>query len=92
VTEIHLTGEYKITAKGHAATPAMCAAISTLLQTIVCWLLNYGKDYSYRLEPGDAEIRFPPGGENDTVFNFAVVGFSQLSATDPENIKIFLEM
>lgn len=91
MTTIKLTNEYLIEAKGHAGSKEMCAAISTLLQVIVCWLMNYETEFEYQLSPGDAYIRFPPGGEKDTVFNLAVVGFSQLSATSAEQVKILYE-
>lgn len=80
---------YEIRAEGHATGSVQaCAAVSTLLTTIAVYLHNAGVVIlGERLQPGDALLRFTGGSRAAPAFDFAMCGFHQIGAGDPEHVR-----
>lgn len=79
----------RITATGHAADERVCAAVSTLLQTALGFLLVSGAEILRRkMEPGDADLEFICAGVRcETVRDYLSVGFAMLDRDYPEQIS-----
>jgi len=80
---------YTVEATGHATgSVELCAAVSTLVQTLDAWLTLRGSAVSERrIEPGDCRLRFS-GHCCGVVWELMCVGFRGLEATDPETVHV----
>ena len=80
-------GRYTLLTQGHAATPEVCAAVSTLVQTLRAWLHNADTEIEVeRIGPGDCELRYR-GGSGEA-WDMTRIGFLCLEATAPAEIQI----
>ena len=78
--------EIIVTAKGHGIDDETCAALSITLTSLANWAAGKGFP-DQKLEPGDAEIRFPasiPGAE--AILELIELAFEGLATID----KIYL--
>ena len=78
--------EIVVRAKGHGVDTETCAALSITLTSLANWAANNGYP-DQKLEPGDAEIRFPasiPGAE--AIYDLIEAAFEGLAED-----KIFLK-
>lgn len=82
---------YTVEATGHSTgSVELCAAVSTLMQTLSAWLDLRGAAVSERvIESGRCKLRFS-GHRCDTAFEVIYAGFMGLQATDPRRIKVEL--
>ena len=84
-------GRYSMMCEGHAVgSPTVCAAVSTLVYTLLGWLKNADCVTVEREEIADgyAEIEFSGGASADTVFGFVYIGFLQLQASYGNFIEV----
>ena len=87
-------GRYSVVCEGHAVGSCeVCAAVSTLVYTLLGYLKN-ADDVAVEnaeLADGYAEIEFS-GGENARVaYELICIGFLQLEQSSAKYIEIFLE-
>lgn len=80
---------YTVEATGHATgSVQMCAAVSTLVQTLSAWIDMRGAAVSERvIESGRCRLRFS-GRCCNTAFELICAGFMGLQATDPKRVKV----
>ena len=78
---------HTVKAEGHAiGSVAMCAAVSTLMQTIESYLrLKHAAISKNVIEPGNCELRF---SGNTAAFEIAYAGFLGLQGADPELVQV----
>jgi uncharacterized protein YsxB (DUF464 family) len=81
---------YTVGASGHATgSMEICAAVSTLLYSLAGFLHNSPSEIlSEVLVPGEALLSFAGGDDDETVFSFMVIAFSQLEKSEPAHIKV----
>ena len=87
----HHNKEFVVEAKGHATgSVEMCAAISTLMQTLDEWLRVSGAAVKERvIDFGHCKLRFSGIGCR-TAYDVITVGFLGLQESDPEHIHVDL--
>ncbi len=74
-----------VSAKGHAGSPAACAAVSCLLTALAGYLRNAGAEVTAcRLESGDAYLEFLGA---DEAFHMTVIGLLQLAQAAPDAVQ-----
>ena len=87
-------GRYSVVCEGHAVGSCeVCAAVSTLVYTLLGYLKNADgvAVENAELADGYAEIEFS-GGENARVaYELICIGFLQLEQSSAKYIEIFLE-
>ena len=94
MTRVSLSKEgdrYSVMCEGHAVgSTTVCAAVSTLVYTLLGWLKNADCVTVEREEIADgyAEIKFSGGASADTVFGFVYIGFLQLQASYGNFIEV----
>lgn len=85
-------GRYLVRCEGHATgSVKVCAAVSTLIYTLLGYLKNAG-DISVESEEiadGYAEIEFSGGNSARVVFDLISIGFLQLERANRDLIQIF---
>ena len=85
-------GRYLIRCEGHATgSVKVCAAVSTLIYTLLGYLKNAG-DISVESEEiadGYAEVEFSGGHSARVVFEFISIGFMQIERVYPNFIQVF---
>lgn len=88
------SGRYSVICEGHATgSVEVCAAVSTLVYTLLGYLKNADgvAVENAELADGYAEIKFS-GGENARVaYELICIGFLQLAMAKDELIEIFCE-
>ena len=93
MTKVELTHDgdiYVLLCRGHAQTPELCAAVSTLcytlagfLHTVPAWVQEA------KLDPGDVRIEFVSRHVSARdAFNMTAVGFLQLEKSCRDGIKV----
>lgn len=81
-------GRYTVTADGHAATNVMCAAVSTLLQTLDTALDLIGATV-YEREIASGHVRLVFGGDGTEILMlFTAAGFKRLEKNGKNSVKI----
>lgn len=82
---------YSMTCKGHATgDERVCAAVSTLVGSLVNYLRCTEHPFDERIESGDACVRWT-GAEN-AVFEFLCAGFLALQAADKERVRVEIKI
>ena len=88
------SGRYSVVCEGHAVgSVEVCAAVSTLVYTLLGYLKNADgvAVENAELADGYAEIEFS-GGENARVaYELICIGFLQLEQSSAKYMEIFLE-
>lgn len=87
-------GRYSLTCEGHAAgSVETCAAVSTLVYTLLGWLKNSSDVVVEKEELADgyAEIEFSGGECARVAYELISIGFLQLGQAKSNFIEIFLE-
>lgn len=79
-----------LSCRGHASSPALCAAISCLAYTAAGWALNRAEVLTRRLEDADACVSFA-GPESRTVFELLRIGFLQLAKAQPDGVRVHVK-
>ncbi len=81
---------YAVSARGHAPTRELCAAISCLLYTLAGWLRGApdAEPVTERLSPGDARLVWYGGAGSGAVFSLMATGFLQLQLAAPEALQV----
>ena len=85
-------GRYLIRCEGHAVGSAqVCAAVSTLIYTLLGYLKNAGDIIveSEEIADGYAEVEFTGGDSARVVFELIYIGFLQLERANRDLIQIF---
>ena len=85
-------GRYLICCEGHATgSVKVCAAVSTLMYTLLGYLKNAGDITveSEELADGYAEVEFSGSESARVVFELISIGFMQLERAHPNFIQIF---
>lgn len=82
---------YTIEATNHATgSVAMCAAISTLMQTIDAWVrMSKAQLLESQIDYGHCKVKFRGKGAR-TAFNVIYAGFLGLQEADKENLQVEL--
>ena len=83
-------GRYGVALEGHAArSPALCSALSALVQALQGWLHASGAEiYREELSPGHCALCFSGEG-SAAAFALVRVGLLRLQATDPKRLQCF---
>ena len=85
-------GRYSVVCEGHAVgSVKVCAAVSTLIYTLLGYLKNAG-DISVESEEiadGYAEVEFSGGHSARVVFEFISIGFMQIERVYPNFVQVF---
>ncbi|MCD7927352.1 MAG: ribosomal-processing cysteine protease Prp [Oscillospiraceae bacterium] len=96
MTQVYLEQDgkrYLVSCLGHATgSPAVCAAVSCLAQTLEAYLEEMLPEDSTRLVgEGQAVFRFSGPGAR-TVFYLMTIGFLRLEQTAPECVQVTQEI
>lgn len=84
--------QFSLLAQGHAGfadvgNDIVCAAISTLTQTLVYHLIENSKNYAYTIQPG--ELWVCAEGENEVLYSEVILtGLRSLASEFPSNLKL----
>lgn len=87
-------GRYSVICEGHAVgSVEVCAAVSTLVYTLLGWLKNSSDVVVEKEELADgyAEIEFFGDVSARVAFDLVYIGFLQLAQAKSNFIEIFLE-
>ncbi len=90
--KIYDTGAtYMVEAEGHAeGRPDVCAALSTLTQTLVTWLENTAQPHGSAEREGYLCVSAPVGPFRP-VFDFFELGLLCLAETAPDAVKVSIK-
>lgn len=85
-------GRHHMTMDGHAGfnpgNDVVCAAASALAYTMLGALSNLSNSIEYTAESGRVEVTAPDGAEARTIVMTFIIGFLQLEAAQPKNVKV----
>lgn len=91
MTQVYLEqggDRYLVSCRGHATgSPAVCAAVSCLVQTLESYLDEMLPDSTGLVGEGQATFRFSGPGAR-TVFHLMSIGFLRLEQTAPEYVQV----
>ena len=88
---------HSLSITGHAdyadhGNDIVCSAVSAVTYSLAGWLLNRVKaDEKYvKLDSGNSTIMCYAVEQADTAFDMAVIGYSQIAATYPNNVSVHI--
>lgn len=84
--------QFSLLAKGHAGfadsgNDIVCAAISTLTQTLVYHLIDNSKNYSYTIKPGELWV-YAEGEKEVEASKVILTGLQVLQENFPNNLEL----